>query len=126
MKASDWVVGPQHIGIPTKDVQKTVEFYQGLGFTVMHQPREDVYFLALKGTVIETYFSADAAGKPGAVDHIALEVKDIAPLFEKIKGDGYELFDKEIQELPDFFDHGVRYFMIVGPNGEKIEFAEVL
>lgn len=125
MKAKDWVTGMQHIGIPTSDVQKTVEFYQSLGFEVDHQPRPDVYFLEMKGVVIETYHADTIAGKAGSIDHIALDVKNIEGLFEQIKADGYELEEPEIQEIPDFYN-GVRYFKIIGPNAEIIEFAEKL
>ena len=32
MKIKDFTTGVQHIGIPTKDINKTIEFYHALGF----------------------------------------------------------------------------------------------
>ena len=126
MKAKEWIVGQHHIGVPAKDIEKSVAFYQSLGFEITHQPKPDVYFLTLGNTVIETYADDTATGKPGAFDHLAFEVKNVDSLFEQMKKDGYELFNEEIQLLPEFFERGMRYFMIVGPNGEKVEFAEAL
>ena len=31
------IVGVAHVGLPTNDLQKTVEFYRGLGFEVIMQ-----------------------------------------------------------------------------------------
>lgn len=32
MKIKDFTTGVQHIGIPTNDINKTIEFYHALGF----------------------------------------------------------------------------------------------
>ena len=32
MAAEQWVTGIQHIGIPTSDIEKTIRFYEKLGF----------------------------------------------------------------------------------------------
>ena len=37
MKLSDSVTGLQHIGIPSADLQKSVDFYEALGFTNIYQ-----------------------------------------------------------------------------------------
>jgi hypothetical protein len=46
-------------------------------------------------------------------------------VFEKMKDEGYDLLDKEVQQVP-FFRKRVPLFMIKGPNGEKIEFGQSL
>ena len=51
--------GVQHIGIPTNDIDKTVEFYHKLGFetafeTVNEEANEKVVFLKLGTLVVET------------------------------------------------------------------------
>lgn len=61
--------------------------------------------------------------KSGAIDHIALNVTDIDAVFSKIKELGYEMLDDNIRFLP-FWEYGVRFFTIIGPNKEKIEFCE--
>lgn len=48
----------QHIGIPTNDMDKTVEFYKKIGFEVSHETKDGdvrVVFLKLKALVLETY-----------------------------------------------------------------------
>ena len=62
----------------------------------------------------------------GAVDHIALNVTDIESVFAWINAsETYQSLDAEIQQLP-FFERGVRFFRISGPNGETVEFNQIL
>lgn len=124
------ITGVQHIGIPTNDIEKTIEFYTSLGFeialfTLNEAANEKVAFLRLGNLVIETYENMAAAMKNGAIDHIALDVKNIDELFEEVRTTGYHLLDDEVQSLP-FWENGVKFFTIVGPNEEKIEFCERL
>lgn len=124
------ITGVQHIGIPTNDIEKTIEFYQSLGFeialrTVNQGADEKVAFLQLGNLVIETYENGAAAMQNGAVDHIALDVKNIDEVFEGVRTAGYRMLNETVQSLP-FWEHGVKFFTIVGPNEEKIEFCEKL
>lgn len=124
---TDLVTGIQHLGIPTKDVEKTVGFYKSLGFTVewsADTKEFNVVFLRLKDIVIETY-KAEACGKTGAVDHIAINVTDVDSIFSDLKSSGYKLLDCEVNFLP-FLKKGVKFFTIEGPNAEKIEFNQIL
>jgi lactoylglutathione lyase len=130
VKLQDFVTGIQHVGIPTDDIEKTIAFYCGLGFqvafrTINKSANEQVAFLRLKNLTIETYETHCASNKAGAVDHIALDVSDIDAAFQEIKAGGYFMLDKEIQFLP-FWENGVRFFTIEGPNAEKIEFSQML
>jgi lactoylglutathione lyase len=123
------ITGIQHIGIPTKDMQKTLDFYNGLGFETVFETlnpasNEKVAFLRLKNLVIETYESA-ASGKPGAIDHVCLDVLNIENVFSELRSGEYNLLDDEIQFLP-FWENGVRFVTIDGPNTEKIEFCQKL
>ncbi|WP_455672625.1 VOC family protein [Phocaeicola sp.] len=124
------ITGVQHIGIPTNDIEKTVEFYQSLGFeialrTVNEAANEKVAFLQLGNLVIETYENRAAALRNGAIDHIALDVKNIDEIFEEVRAAGYRMMNDTVQSLP-FWEHGVKFFTIAGPNEEKIEFCEKL
>jgi len=122
------ITGLQHLGLPTKDYDATLKFYEGLGFEVIYSTingSDKVAFLKIGDFVIETYEMAETAGINGAIDHIALNVTDIESAFEKIKAGGYEMLDTEINYLP-FFEKGVRYFTIIGPNAEKVEFNQIL
>lgn len=122
--------GIQHVGIPTNDIEKTIEFYTGLGFqvalrTVNEAANEQVAFLRLGNLTIETYENRQAALVNGAIDHIALDVTDIEAVWQFAKDQGYDCLDDEIQFLP-FWEKGVRFFTITGPNKEKVEFSQML
>ena len=130
MAVSKCVTGIQHVGIPTKDIEKTIDFFTKLGFeiilqTVNEATSQKVAFLQLKNLTIETYESSSASGSAGAIDHIALDVDDIEMAFKTINLGGFKVLDSEIQSLP-FFEHGVRFFTIEGPNAEKVEFSQKL
>jgi len=118
------VTGIQHLGLPTEDLKKTVDFYHGLGFETIWNS-ETVYFLQLGTLVIETYQVDEAAKKAGAIDHVALNVKDVEAAWRDAQACGYETEDTEINFLP-FFEKGVRFFTIIGPNREKVEFNQIL
>ena len=74
MDLKNYSTGVQHIGIPTNDIDKTVEFYHKLGFetafeTVNKEADEKVVFLKLGTLVVETYENHTAALRAGAIDH---------------------------------------------------------
>lgn len=128
MDIKDFTTGVQHIGIPTNDINKTIEFYHTLGFhTALRTVNgaEEVAFLQLHNLVIETYQNHQAAMTYGAIDHIAIDVKNIDNLFETVKDTGLTMLDKQVNSLP-FWERGVKFFTIEGPNREKIEFCERL
>ncbi|MCY1715167.1 VOC family protein [Caproiciproducens galactitolivorans] len=130
MKIADYCTGIQHIGIPTNDLEKTLAFYKGIGFsavleTLNEKSREKVAFLQNGNLVLEIYENHCACMKTGAVDHICIDVTNIEKVFECIKNGHFQLLDEQIQFLP-FWENGVRFFTIVGPNEEKIEFAQKL
>ncbi len=129
MNIKKYFSGLEHIGIPGKDIKKTVEFYEKLGFETFYEATmngtQHFAFLKLGDLVIETYDKPPFADAAGVVDHYAIKVTDVDAVFEKMKDEGYDLLDKEVQQVP-FFGNGYRYFMIKGPNGEKIEFGQSL
>jgi len=130
VKISQIVTKIQHIGIPTNDIEKTITFYESLGFenvytTVNEKANEKVAFLRLENMLLEIYQNGHAVNKSGAIDHIALDVVDINAAFEIAQVDGYDLLDDSIQFLP-FWENGVKFFTILGPNGEKVEFNQRL
>ncbi|WP_455584214.1 VOC family protein [Bacteroides sp.] len=128
MDVKDFCTGIQHIGIPTNDIEETIRFYEQLGFHVAFLTRNGdvtVAFLQLHNLVIETYENKSAVMQAGAIDHLSLDVKDIDTLFELMKQKGFSLLDEHVNEL-SFWENGVRFFTISGPNKEKIEFCEKL
>ena len=63
--------------------------------------------------------------KSGAVDNIALDVKDIEKTYELINQEGLNTTQDTIHFLP-FWENGVKFFTIEGPNKEKVEFSQYL
>ena len=143
MEIKDFTIGVQHIGIPTNGIKKTIEFFQLLGFDIAFRTingPEEVAFLQLHNLVIETYQNHQAKMEYGAIDHIAIDVKNIDALFEEVKAKAIEaekvatekqatslfrMLDTQVNGLP-FWEKGVKFFTIEGPNKEKIEFCERL
>lgn len=122
--------GIQHVGIPTNDIEATIEFYGKLGFevalqTVNEEANEKVAFLKLNNLVIETYENKAAKMESGAIDHVAIDVKDIEKVYELINQTDLNTTRDIIHFLP-FWENGVRFFTIEGPNKEKIEFSQYL
>lgn len=122
--------GLDHVAVPSSDIEKTISFYKGLGFSVLYRTineksNEKVAFLGLGDFVIETYEVKEVSGKNGAVDHFALSVCDIDSLFSEALKEGYEITTDGIESLP-FWERGVRFFKLKGPDNESIEFLEKL
>lgn len=86
---------------------------------------QKVAFLKLENLVIETYESDEATMKVGAIDHIAIDVKDIEETYKEVCAMDLNTTNDEIHFLP-FWDNGVKFFTIKGPNEEKVEFSQFL
>lgn len=122
-----WSGGIQHIGLPTAEVQKTIDFYLSLGFELATRhdiDGRDFAFVKLGSLLIEIIPTAEPAMCNGAVDHFCLDVKDIESVHRRLQEAGYHMLT-DIQDIA-FWEHGARYFFIQGPNNEKIEFCEIL
>ena len=126
MEYEDTITGLAHIGIPTEDMEASRQFFETIGFTLLEdflQPNgRPVVFLGLGNVVLEVY-EAEAAKKAGAIDHVALSVRDIVAVFDRMKKLGYEALEGEIKLL-DFGKRRVRFFTISGPGKENIEFSQ--
>lgn len=127
-KILDTCNGLQHIGIPSDNLEKTCAFYMELGFekiyeTVIHEDQH-VAFLRFQDLTLECY-EETCAGRPGAIDHIAINCTDVEAAYALAKEKGYIIVSDGIEELP-FWENGVRYFTIEGPNAVKVEFNQYL
>lgn len=128
MSLKDYVTGVQHVGIPTADLDATVKFYQSLGFEqagLFTNGDSRCAFMKFGDLVIETW-EGEAGAHEGAINHVSLNATDIEAAFAWIKSAGFTMIDNEIQSIPSFWDHGIRYFNILGPNQEIIEFCQIL
>jgi lactoylglutathione lyase len=129
--ADDIITGLQHIGNPSPDIEKTIKFYTELGFKTInaeHIPGTEkrVVFMKLKDVVMEIWeeqCSGTAAGTAG-IDHIAFNVTQIDKLFKTLKQKKLNIVDSEIKFLP-YWESGIKYFIITGPDNQKIEFCQI-
>ena len=128
----------QHIGIPVTNIDASEKFYSNLGFNNImkadftHDNETGICVMMKHGDiVIELYqlpqkeLATIAARKDGHVDHVAFDVADIDRTFATLKVGGYDI----IEEAPvflNFWKNGCRYFNIIGPDGERLEFNQVL
>ncbi|CAH0995170.1 hypothetical protein EMA8858_01290 [Emticicia aquatica] len=128
----------QHIGIPVADLSISEVFYQKLGFenvmssTFEHGGGQGKVAMMQSGEVIvEIYQMPDLflteikSRKDGRIDHIAFDVDDIDFVYDSLKNEGFIILEPEPVFLP-FWKNGCKYFNISGPNGERIEFNQIL
>ena len=130
--------GFQHLGIPVTDLKRSEAFYAQLGFKNVMQSvfqmngEEGQVSMMQQGTmVIELYqmpeqeLTAVRNRKDGHIDHIAFDVEDIEQTFETLTQGGYQIFEEQPVFLP-FWKNGCKYFNIAGPDGERLEFNQIL
>jgi len=101
MNLNENITGLQHIGIPTLVIDKTIEFYESLGFKVIQRESlEDgskVAFLELNKLIIETWENKSNFNEIGVIDHIALDVCDIEAAFKDCKENKLTILNKNIE-----------------------------
>lgn len=118
----------QHLGLPTTCYDETLKFYTRWGFNKKletYNGDHRVCFLEMAGMVIEVYEVEESQKKSGAWDHIAINVSDVYVVCDHLNSSGLVKEDVKIQTLP-FFQNGVSFFEITGPNGETVEFNQYL
>lgn len=128
----------QHIGIPVTDVKISEAFYERLGFTnvmaATFQHNGDtgnVAMMKLNDMIIELYQMPENELKEirsrgnGHIDHIAFDVDDIDGIFEELKNNSFNILEGAPVLLP-FWKNGCKYFNITGPDGERLEFNQIL
>ncbi len=128
----------QHVGIPVTNINNSFAFYSRLGFkNVMQAPfsinnEQGTAIMMQRGEIIiELYQLPDShlaeikSRSDGHVDHFAFDVPDIEVTFAVLKHAGYDILEPEPVFL-QFWKKGCRYFNIKGPDGERIEFNQVL
>ena len=124
MTIADYITGYQHIGIPTQKMEETTKFYTTLGFQMIYETQNNgmVRFFSCGNILIETYEKEIVAEKRGSIDHIALSVNDIDKATEEIHRAGLKIVEGPTF-LP-FWEKGVKYVCVEGPNKEIVEFLQ--
>ena len=128
----------QHIGIPVTDVTASQLFYGRLGFNnVMEAPfthngGTGTCVMMQRGNMfMELYqlpqgdLSEIRSRGNGHIDHVAFDVTDIDEAFKMISEAGFNVIEPEPVFLR-FWKNGCKYFNITGPDGERLEFNQVL
>ncbi|KFJ05418.1 VOC family protein [Bifidobacterium tsurumiense] len=127
---SAYTSGFQHSGMPAKDLDETIEFYtKTLGFELaglFHNGDNRCAFLRYGGLTIETWEGDAAPLVTGAINHWALDAPDIEAAWKHAHELGLRVKESEIQTIPGFWDRGIRFFNVLGPNEETIEFCQIL
>lgn len=129
MSVSSYITGIQHVGIPSIDLDATIAFYKSLGFTqagLFPNGENRCAFMWLGNLTIETWEGDPTNPTAGAINHISLNTTDVDRAFAAAKEQGLHLVNDEVQSIPSFWDHGIRFFNILGPNQETIEFCQIL
>lgn len=128
----------QHIGIPITDLTASQAFYERLGFAnVMQAGFTDggkpgtCIMMQREQMVIELYqlpepgLSEIRSRGNGHIDHVAFNVPDIDEAFATVKQAGFNIIEPEPVFL-QFWANGCKYFNITGPDGERLEFNQIL
>ena len=128
----------QHIGLPVTNISNSVAFYQQLGFeNVMQSPFQGdgqtgtCIMMKNKNVVIELYQLPDHKlqeirnRKDGHIDHITFDVDDIDYAFKTLKEASFKIIEEQPVFLP-FWKNGCKYFNILGPDNERLEFNQIL
>ena len=128
----------QHIGLPIVNLEISQPFYERLGFkmvmhsTFMHEGAEGkVSMMKREGIIIELYqmpepeLSCVKQRKDGRIDHIAFDVSDIDGTFALLKKEGFTIPEERPVYL-NFWEKGCRYFNVLGPDDERLEFCQIL
>ena len=128
----------QHIGIPITNLEISKAFYERLGFkrvmnaTFMHEGEQGkVAMMKREEIIIELYQMPEPEltnvkqRKDGRIDHIAFDVDDINETFDLLKKEGFSIIEEQPVFL-NFWVKGCKYFYILGPDGERLEFCQIL
>jgi catechol 2,3-dioxygenase-like lactoylglutathione lyase family enzyme len=128
----------QHLGIPVSDLGRSEAFYQRLGFQnvmastfSMHGDTGNVVMMQRGDMIIELYqlpepeLTEIKSRSNGHIDHIAFDVDDISQTFAELRAHNFTILEPEPVFLA-FWKNGCKYFNILGPDGERLEFNQIL
>lgn len=128
----------QHLGLPVTNLETSEAFYRRLGFfNVMASGfdyqggRGSVAMMRRGEMILELYQMPEAqlqeirGRKDGHIDHIAFDVDNIDETFATLKSEKFTVLEEAPVFLP-FWNKGCKYFNILGPDGERLEFNQIL
>ena len=131
-------IGLQHIGIPVTDMAGSLAFYEKLGFKLLMDKPFDYEgqagqccMVGREEAILELYqfppkgLEEIRNRSNGHIDHITFGVKDIEAAFNKLCIAGFKI-EEDAPVFLDFWKSGCRYFNVIGPDGERLEFNEII
>jgi len=119
------ITGLAHIGIFVKDMEKSIDYYKRLGFTLDKEEKPSVRlaFLSAGTCLIELIEQKEMPKRPaGVVDHVAMVVDDIQAAIANANANGIAI-DASTVNAVDILG-GVKNVFFEGPDGERLEFFE--
>lgn len=130
--------GLARIGIVVSDIKRSKKFYEQFGFkevfkTKIKRGQDEAEVIILRNVGVNIQLIQPAGKKvdkvklrkDGHIDHISFDVKDVEMAFRELKDAGIEILEEKPVFLP-FWERGIKYFNILGPDGEKLEFSQKL
>lgn len=128
----------QHVGLPVTNLQVSEAFYERLGFSNVMASGFDyeggrgaVAMMRRDGIILELYQMPEAqlqeirTRKDGHIDHIAFDVDDVDEAFATLKNAEFAIVEAE-PVLLKFWKKGCKYFNVLGPDGERLEFNQLM
>lgn len=118
------ISGIDNIGVATSDLQRSVAFYEKLGFSKAFENERGCLlaagaarlfvFVAKHGSTFQQLRTFDLSNPPG-IDHIAFLVDDVDRAYEEIHARGVEF-----ESVPADQPWGARATMLRDPDGNNI------
>ena len=120
-----------HIGLGVNDLESTVKWYMDvLGFELIGAfttpDGVPARFLKSGDLVYEIFQPIGGVDAPGKIDHFSFLSTDIEADYASCVSQGYTFEEEGIQSIPTFWEKGIKYFKIMSPTGEPIEFCQIL
>ena len=119
------IKGLAHIGVFVKDIDKSIDFYKRLGFTLDGEEQIGIRlaFLSAGTCLIELVEQKNEPTRTaGSVDHIAMIVDDISAAIEHANANGIKLDASAVESMSIL--GGIKNIFFEGPDGERLEFFE--
>ena len=119
-----YIKGLAHIGVFVNDIDKSIDFYKRLGFTLDNEATLDIRLAFLSaGTCLIELVEIKGERPAGVVDHICVEVDDIDAAIENAKASGIEIDASKVASIPNLLG-GIKNVFFEGPDGERLEYFE--
>lgn len=119
-----------HLGMAVDNVEAAKEFYTTVlggvieGTFYCEGDPNPVYFIRVGKTLYEIYQEPVPADARGKIDHVAYVSEDIEKDYAFCCEQGYTIATNGIEAIPTFWENGCRYFKILSPTGEQVEFSQ--